>query len=211
MPLPPTNIRFRKIDATNCDTHHFFEEEDLWLFLYEKTSQRDYTFSDVNNLISNLKKPVASSEHVLRYKEQAIAACADALRHAINADWLAMGTLVPVPPSKAPTDQLYDNRMERICRLIGPEVDVRNLVAQRESMVATHERAEGHRITRDELAQNYIIDNELCEPQPTYIAIVDDMLTSGTHYRAMKDILSARFPEAKFVGMFIARRIFPED
>lgn len=211
MPLPPTNIRFRQIDGTNCDTHRFFEEEDLWVFLYEKTSQRDYTFSDVNSLISNLKKPVTSNENVLRYKERAIAACADALRHAINADWLATGTLVPVPPSKAPDDRLYDNRMERICRLIGPDVDVRNLVAQRASMVATHERPQGQRITREELAQSYFIREEFAEPRPTYIGIVDDMLTTGTHYRAMKDILSNRFPEAQFVGIFIARRIFPED
>jgi len=211
MPLIDTNIRFREIDETNCKPHVFYGGEDKWLFLYEKTSGRDYTFSDTNNLISNLKKPVNSSDAVLQWKKKAIQASATALRNGINDKWLDIGTFVPVPPSKAPDDPLYDNRMERICRMIRSKVDVRNLVIQKGSMVATHERGDGQRITFNELIDSYQIDEGLADPEPTCIAIVDDVLTTGTHFQAMKSVLEQRFPSAKFVGMFIARRIFPED
>jgi hypothetical protein len=206
-------IRFTQIDETNCEDHPHFEFGDKWLFLWEKTSGHDYNFSETNNLISNLKKSVNSSSGQLYYKEQAIGLCARAMRQAINDKWLETGTLVPVPPSKAPTDPLYDNRMEQVCNLIWPGVaDVRNLVVQSTSMQASHERDQGQRrITKDELIAAYSIDEAIAAPVPTSIAIVDDMLTAGTHYRAMHHVLSQRFPDARIVGMFVARRVFPDD
>jgi len=211
--LTNSPIRFTQIDETNCGDHPYFEAGDKWLFLWEKTSGRDYSFSETNNLISNLKKPVNSSSGQLHYKEQAIIRCARSIREAINDEWLKIGTLVPVPPSKAPADPLYDNRMERVCNLIWPEVaDVRNLVVQNWSMQASHERSQGQqRITKDDLIAAYSIDETLADPVPTNIAIVDDMLTAGTHYRAMHHVLSQRFPDARILGMFVARRIFPDD
>ena len=46
----------------------------------------------------------------------------------------------------------------------------------------------------------------MTEPAPRLVAVVDDLLTTGAHFRAAKSILSARFPEIAVVGMFIARR-----
>ena len=186
---------------------------DKWLFIWEKTSGRDYSFSETNNLISNLKKPVNSSSGQLYHKNRAIQHCAKSLRAAINDKWLRMGTLVPIPPSKAPTDPLYDNRMEKVCNLIWPGVvDVRNLVIQNVSMQASHEREQGQqRITKEELIAVYSIDETVADPAPKSIAIVDDMLTAGTHYRAMHHVLSRRFPDADILGIFISRRIFPDD
>lgn len=206
-------IRFTQIDETNCEDHPYYEEGDNWFFLWEKTSGRDYSFSETNNLISNLKKPIVSSSGQLHYKSLAIKRCARAMREAINDKWLQIGTLVPVPPSKALTDPLYDNRMERVCNLIWPGVaNVRNLVIQKTSMQASHERSQGQkRITKEELIADYSINEEIALPEPTSIAIVDDMLTAGTHYRAMHHVLSRRFPQSRIVGMFVARRIFPAD
>jgi hypothetical protein len=41
------------------------------------------------------------------------------------------------------------------------------------------------------------------------MAILDDVLTAGTHFRAMSIVLSQRFPGVPIVGLFIARRVFP--
>ena len=41
---------------------------------------------------------------------------------------------------------------------------------------------------------------------PEFIAVVDDVLTTGAHYRAAKSLLSARFPGTRIAGLFIARR-----
>lgn len=212
MAFPDLPILFREIDDANREDHTYFQAHDQWFFLWEKTSGRDYTFSEPNDLISNLKKAVNSSDGQLYWKGRAISHCAAALRYAIKDEWLNFGTLVPVPPSKSPTDPLYDNRMERVCNLIRPgNTDVRNLVVQNQSMVASHERAPGQRITIEELLDAYSIDETISDPAPTHIAIVDDMLTAGTHYRAMHQVLSQRFPEAFLFGVFVARRIFSDD
>lgn len=100
--------------------------------------------------------------------------------------------------------------MERICRGMGADVDVRNLVRQDVSMVSSHERPEGARLSVEELLEHYSLDETLTAPQPTHIAIVDDMLTAGTHYRAMHTILLRRYPEANFAGVFVARAIRPD-
>ena len=41
------------------------------------------------------------------------------------------------------------------------------------------------------------------------IGIFDDVLTAGTHYRAMAITLGNRFPGIPIFGFFVARRVFP--
>jgi predicted amidophosphoribosyltransferase len=61
--------------------------------------------------------------------------------------------------------------------------------------------------TQRPLYQNYEIDESLIEPIPSRIAVVDDVLTTGAHFRTMKRILQETFPEAQVIGLFLARRI----
>jgi hypothetical protein len=56
----------------------------------------------------------------------------------------------------------------------------------------------------------YKIDESLAVPPPRQIGVFDDVLTAGTHFRAMKAILERRFPETRITGIFVARRIFPD-
>src|SRR3546814_8786470 len=77
----------------------------------EYTSHRDYSFSATNNLISNLKKkPSQTDQPHYWYKGQAIGTCGRALGDALNPDWLANATLVPVPGSKAADHSEYEDR-----------------------------------------------------------------------------------------------------
>src|SRR3546814_4655332 len=45
----------------------------------------------------------------------------------------------------------------------------------------------------------------IASPAPQAIGIVDDVLTAGTHYRAMHNVLAARFPNVPIIGLFVAR------
>jgi predicted amidophosphoribosyltransferase len=145
-----------------------------------------------------------------KYKLRAMRECAQHLSGAINHAWLNGATLVPVPPSKAPGHADYDDRMAEICAAIPAEfnVDTRRLVTQNASTDAAHESA--NRPSVDELLALYEIDETLTAPAPARIAIIDDVLTAGTHYRAMHIKLAQRFPGVPLVGMFIARRVFPQ-
>ncbi len=205
-------VRFRTIDESNISDHIRLEDGDKCLFLLEYTSGAGFSFGKNNSLISNLKKKpsrkINPAEY--KYKEKAITVCSEMLSRGLNHDWLGIATMVPVPPSKSKDDTEYDDRIIRICREIpvGFEVDVRELVLQRESIRASHECRSGDRPSVDEILGKYIINESLSTPLPRYIGIVDDVLTTGSHFKAMKKILSSRFPGVPIVGIFIARRVF---
>ncbi len=182
--------------------------------MFEYTSGKKYDYSATNSLISNLKKkPGSSSFAELRYKAGAIQRCAASISSAVNLDALPNWTIVPVPPSKHRTDSAYDDRMLRICNLIRAKspLDIRELVVQSASTVAAHEVGTGQRLAVGDLTQLYSIDESIAQPTPKSIIIVDDVLTAGTHYRAMHTVLSQRFPGVPIHAIFVARRVFPPD
>ena len=208
-----SGVRLSQIDETSRGDHYHLTPDDRCYYLYEYTSHRDYSFSATNNLISNLKKkPSQADQPHYRYKSQVIGTCGRALGAALNPVWLARATLVPVPGSKATDHPEYDDRMERICRLMSqPPPDVRGLVRQAASTAASHEAGQGDRVTVEQLLELYSINEAIADPAPQAIGIVDDVLTAGTHYRAMYSVLAARFPNVPIIGLFVARRVFPDD
>jgi predicted amidophosphoribosyltransferase len=204
-------IRLSLIDESNRGDHFHLNADDTCYHLFEYTSHKNYSFSSTNQLISNLKKKPSQSAHPsYYYKGRAIADCGRFLAATLNPEWLQDATLVPVPGSKASNHPDHDDRVERICRAI-PAPDVRPLIVQTASTAASHEVAQGERVTVEELLEVYEINEEMAAPTPRAIAIVDDVLTAGTHYRAMHAVLSSRFPGVPIVGIFVARRVFPDD
>ena len=202
-------MRLLQVDASNLADHARLTADDVCIHLYEYTSGRDYRFSKTNQLIANLKKRPTSPEGELYWKRKAIQQCGADLNATLNPEWLADATIVPVPGSKARADPNFDSRMEQVARLVRPGQDVRNLVIQTTSTVAAHEVGDGHRITVEELLAVYQVDETLAAPPPTKIVILDDVLTAGTHFKAMQTLLSAHFPHAQIIGLFVARRVFP--
>jgi hypothetical protein len=199
-------LRLQKIDDTNRHDHYYLDEEDECYYLYEYTAGAGWKGGATNQLIHNLQKKKGDGGY--HYKGPALTQCAKDFSQAINAKWLAGATLVPVPPSKNKADPLFDDRMIQVCRGIrspGPS-DVREVVEQINS---TDTFKGGYRQSPDELQANYqIVANELAQARPT-IGIVDDVLTTGSHFKAVKAKIVAERPEAKVVGFFVARRAIP--
>jgi predicted amidophosphoribosyltransferase len=59
----------------------------------------------------------------------------------------------------------------------------------------------------DQIQANYSIDDALKNPAPQVIGLVDDVLTTGAHYRAASAVLKEAFPDVRVIGLFIARRV----
>jgi predicted amidophosphoribosyltransferase len=136
----------------------------------------------------------------VRQKERALQEVAAAFRPALNNDFLNVATLLPIPPSKAKSDPLYDDRMTRMLRAIRPQplVDIRELLMQTESSEAVH--AQAVRPRPEGIAARYQIDQGLLLPAPRAIAICDDVLTTGAHYRAVHSVLQQVFPGVRTIG-----------
>lgn len=202
-------MKLTQIDDSNRGDHFQLNAEDKCLFLFEYTSGRDYTFSETNQLISNLKKkPSTANRPGYHYKARAIRSCSNAFGQALNRKWLDDATLVPVPGSKIAGHADYDDRMTQVCQGIraSPPLDVRSIVRQTVSYESSH--TTGNRISVEELLEIYEIDETQVSPPPKWIGIFDDMLTVGVHYRAMHALLRRRFPSVPITGIFVARRVF---
>jgi hypothetical protein len=200
--------RLTQVDELSRPDHYYLSADDTCYFLGEYTAQKGFAFSATNQLILNFKKPVdRKGKAEWRYKEQAIRQAAEAFRKALNDKWLNGALLVPIPPSKARTDPLYDDRMPRMLRAIRPEpqLDVRELIIQNASTDAAH-----HSDTRprpEDLEALYALDRKLTTPAPKVIGLFDDVLTTGAHFKAAQSLLHKAFPGVQVIGLFIARRV----
>lgn len=188
------------------------EETDECYYLGEYTARKGYSYSPTNGFIHNLKKhPKLRNTTQWRYKQEAIAHAGQTLRQALRAEWLQLATLVPIPPSKVRGHEEYDDRMVQVLRAVAKTstLDIRELVLQRESTDADHNC--DFRRTPYEIAENYYIDPIVLEPTPAVIGIFDDVLTKGSHFKAMQMVLGRRFPEVQIIGVFLARRVPQPD
>ena len=205
MPFPDN---LTEIDELTRPHHVYLTTDDECLFLGEYTARRGYAHSVTNQLLINLKKPMDRRRlPEWPYKGNAIRRAARAFRNAINEEELRKATFVPVPPSKAKNDPMHDDRMVKMIRAMDQTnpVDCRELVVQAESMAAAHES--DIRPGPDELCARYSVDQSLIEPQPTFIIVVDDLITTGAHFTAAKRVLRGVFPAVSVVGYFVARRV----
>ena len=204
--------RFTKIDELTLHEHFHLTEEDECYFLGLYTAYGGYSYSDTNKTIFNFKKKLdrrGKSDWI--YKGHAIHGCARAFREAVNAFELDAMTFVPVPPAHIKNDPLYDDRLIQMLQYADPSrnLDVRECVVQIENTRSSHESED--RLSPTEIANVYKFRKYPDCPRPKLIAIVDDILTTGAHFKVMKGILLNQFPNVKVIGFFLARREIPSS
>ena len=197
-----------RIDDLTRRDHWYLRRADVCLYIGEYRAGKGLDYSATNRLILDFKMPVSrAGRHHLSLKEETIASMAAALRRAVPATGLERWVFVPVPPSRAKDDDGYDDRLVRMLRAVRPQrpLDVRELILQTRSVEPTHLRAARPRAW--EIEEMYRIDEALEGPSAGVVAVVDDLLTSGAHFRAAQRVLSRRFPDIDVVGLFLARRV----
>lgn len=207
MPLPPL-----KIDPSNRAAHSYLADGDECFFFHEYTAREGPKFSAGNQLVWNLKKPVtqANQPHY-RYKQTAITQAAELLRAAFDrSPWVyTQATIAAIPPSKPPGHAEYDDRMSRVVTqtCAGKAADVRELFTLARAYDASHKSESGTRLKPHELQALYTLTPGA--PRQTII-LVDDVLTTGAHFVACRNVIRAAHPNARVIGFFVARRVVPD-
>ena len=105
------------------------------------------------------------------------------------------------------SDPLYDDRIAQMLHQIRPQpsLDVRELIVQKRTMLPAH--TTDQRPSPETIGAEYMINEGLANPAPEMLVLVDDVLTTGAHFRAAHEVLSDRFPDTPIEGLFIARRV----
>ncbi len=199
------------IDEMVINDHHYLKlDVDKCYYYFVYTAEKGFSYSTSNQLILNFKKKLdRKGKEDYKYKGEAIKTIASLLSH-LGQKSIDNSTFVPIPPSKSKTNPLYDDRIVQALNLglKGRNADIRELVIQTTDTVECHISGKRDISALEEILR---IDETLVNDVREFIVIVDDVLTTGCHYIAMKNILLRRFPEAKIIGLFIARREIIND
>lgn len=203
-----------KIDESTVGDHYYltFPEDECYYFS-EYKSGFGYKGGDTNSLISNFKKEVSKKGTLeYRYKVEAIAKIASMLVQTLKNKNIAHYTFVPIPPSKAKNDPLYDPRLLDVLCCVSKErkldklseLNIRELLFLKESMQASHTTE--NRLTKNDLKKLIFVDNNQLQSTKNII-LFDDVLTTGAHFKACKELIKDKMPDCRIIGLFIARAI----
>ena len=107
-------FRLQKVDELSLrDHYHLTDNDECWYF-GEYTAYKDWSFSETNQLIKNLKKKMSvQGTNQWPYKLRAIEHVGDLLASVIDTSRLQRSLFVPIPPSKIVGDPDYDPRMRQ--------------------------------------------------------------------------------------------------
>lgn len=204
----PSYDRLTRIDDSMRADHHRLSPTHQCYFYGEYTARKGFSHSDTNQLICNLKKPVSKKgQPDYLYKQQAISKVAYLMNATLRAN-IQDATFIPVPPSKHNNHPDYDDRLIQVLhgfRNLNSSVEYRQLIYQDRSIRATHNS--DNRVTVEELEKIYKFDEKLVNGLRRFVVIFDDMITTGSHFVAIKNCLEKRFSNKTIVGLFIARRV----
>lgn len=215
-------LRFNTVGALEREQHYYLKEGDVCFFWgeytpYSHTGGQNWNYSPTNRLMSNFKKKLdRKGQPDWKYKTRAVSEVGSAYAKMFN--WQALLQLnpifVPIPPSKARGDAMYDSRMFEMLRFMAAisrqKLDIRDCLSFDGRYAASHESDD--RPSPDDLFDALSFDLVAGRPaqQPGMIMLFDDMLTTGAHFIAASRKMREHFPHAPIVGQFIARRTYPD-
>ena len=217
--MPP---RLTVVGDLERPDHSHLPEDAVCYFWGEYTPRRHidgpaWNYSPTNQLVSNFKKKMDRRQQPdWRYKLAAIQEIAVAF--AGFWDWQALHqqgvALIPVPPSKARNDPLYDPRMLQMLNALqartGLPLDVRDCLSFSGIYGASHENEERPTPAQLYAALSFDAVAGRVNSPPSAILLFDDMLTTGAHFVAASRKLREVFPGVEIVGQFVARRRIPD-
>lgn len=199
-------LNIQKINTQNLSATSELSENDECYYL------GDYVSGEWRHPITSFILDFKSRPDHFRYakKDKVIRDLAQALARTN----LESFTIVPVPPSKAKDDPLYDDRLVRTLKAVesmkGCPLDIRELVTQAQSYEASHDsaRLRKNRPTSWDLMSRYHLENIPADELKDTIVIFDDVITKGSHFKAIQRLLSAQYPEKHIIGLFVAQTYF---
>lgn len=190
--------KLHNIDLELHPREHILKEDRCYYFM-EKEAE-GYTKSTANNLINNFKKPVdRRGKPEWEYKERSIKVftgdlCDLKLSHPY--------TVIPAPTSKPRGHADWDDRLDKVVEgfaLCKDEVVIEKALDT--ATVLTPAHLGGSRDIDD--IKSHTVWNGIGDLKGDTVILVDDVLTTGSHFKAWKEFIMQNDPRVKnVIGLF---------
>lgn len=200
---------FEKVE----DPPHFLTAEDQAKCFYtrEYASGQKYSYSEANNLISNLKKGVAlRGTNQWPHKRRAIQRFAAELYQWFK-DINFPYHICSIPSSKRRDHEEYDSRLDDVLSLVAAELPnaIHSTPIIRNVTLRAAHLSPGDRPTIQEHYES--MEWVGLEIPPAPVIIIDDVITSGASFKACQRHFRENAPEADLHGAFWCKTIWLHD
>lgn len=180
---------------------------DQAIFAREYMPGQGYQAGQTNQLINNFKKDVSKrNTNQWYYRNQAVALFAQEFNSIINPSKPESVFVTCIPSSRTKADTLYDNRFEDMFgvlkNLSNRVVDIWPVSIQ-QSVQASHLGGSRNPAT---IMTNYQWHG-FGEVEPEKLFVFDDIVTTGSHFRAFSDFCRSNNFNGEIIGVFWARCI----
>ena len=196
---------WKKIDASH--RLYYIREDDTCIYAREYKAGQGYAAGETNQLILNFKKsPTARNTNQWPHRDRGVKQFATEVSAMFGQNSAA--AITGVPSSKTKNDPEYTNRFEdAFAHLLTLKP---NLIVEWPIDIAVSvQPAHGGGSRRpNEIKANYVWRG-FQHGTPEVLVLCDDVVTTGSHFRAASDFLRENGFVGKVVGIFWARAIFP--
>lgn len=197
----------REISALERPDHVFLEESDKCFYFGDYSPRQGFNHSATNQFVFNLKQPLKFRDSSSwKYKERCIRTGGQLLAQALNKEAADHIVIVPIPPSKPPEHPEYDDRMVRMARHAIPFQTAEILVTN-SARDPAHHRDGGRSI--ESVYATLDCRDGLYSGQ-AYCIILDDVLTTGSSFKACRRKMLELNPALEVIGFFVARCVWPK-
>jgi predicted amidophosphoribosyltransferase len=201
------NVKWKRCEKAK-DKPFFLNEgetETYYLMDYQRGSPNFEEAPPGNTAVQNLKKkPTERGKPDYKYKAEEIKSFACKILKIVVKD-KEKTIFCSMPTSNPRHDSEYDSRLDDIVDTIGKSgFRAENNLKTKKKTDPLHQK----RGVRDpEQIKKNTEFTRFHEPVPSTIFLVDDVITSGAHYKACNELIKAQYPKAKIVGLFLAKTL----
>lgn len=179
-----------------------FLKDGDWCYYYGNYTPGGFSASEYNSMVQNFKKDISRKERDdWYYRNNAVDKFALMLHYALKD---RQCTIIPCATSKPRNSPNFNDRLDAVASKLGSlslNYDIQFCLDTIEERTPSHTGG-----TRN--PAEIIKNTRWATPTKTpnhIIILIDDVLTTGAHFRAYKDIILKNLPNSNVIGLFLAR------